>query len=194
MPQPSGEGCMHEHITILLSGAPGTGKSTVQALAPYFFRARLGEAAAMGTDEFYTIFDPRWTTNNRHWWRIAVGTCICVTNYLFQQGVRVVLIGSNGLYTKEDVNIVLAELLPVSAVYHITLDAQLDVVVERVRRRGDLSEHPPEWLAAWLDHIRAHYAEWTQVIDTSTLTLEQTLERIYQHIMQGNRSLTQLIT
>jgi broad-specificity NMP kinase len=193
MPQPSSEGRMPEHITILLSGAPGTGKSTVQALAPYFFRARLGEAAAIGTDEFYTIFDPRWTTNNRHWWRIAIGSCLCVTNYLFKQGVQVVLIASNGLYTREDVNIVLAELQPLSAVYHITLDAQLDVVVERVRKRGDLGEHPPEWLAAWLDHIRPYYAEWTLLIDTSTLTSEQTLERIYQHIIQGDRRLTQLI-
>ena len=150
---------MHEHITIILSGAPGTGKSTVQARAPYYFRDRLSEAAAIGTDEFYTIFDPRWTTNDRRWWQIAVGSCICVTKYLFQQGVRVVLIGSNGLYTREDVDQVLAELLSVSAVYHITLDAHLDVVVERVRKRGDLGEHPPEWLAAWLDHIRAYYAE-----------------------------------
>src|SRR5262245_60652680 len=125
----AGECRMQEHITILLSGAPGTGKSTVQARAPYFFRARLGEAAALGTDQFYTLFDPRWTNDNRHWWKLALGSCACVTRYLFQQGVGVVLIASNGLYTSPDINTVLVELLPVSAVYHITLDAQLDTVV-----------------------------------------------------------------
>jgi hypothetical protein len=87
----------------------------------------------------------------------------------------------------------LAALLPVSAIYHFTLDAQLDVIVERVRRRGDLGQHPPEWLAAWLDHIRAHYAEWTQVIDTSTLTPEETLDRIEQHITHGHGRLSQPI-
>jgi broad-specificity NMP kinase len=182
---------MHNHITILLSGAPGTGKSTVQARAPYFFRARLGESAAIGTDELYTIFDPRWTNDNRHWWKLALGSCACVTRYLFQQGLHVVLIASNGLYTSEDVNAVLTELLPVSAVYHITLDVSLDVVVDRVRQRGDLAEHPPEWLAAWLDHIRPYYAEWTQVIDTSNLTPDETLEQIYQHIVQGDGRLAQ---
>ena len=173
---------MQTPITILVSGAPGTGKSTVQALAPYYFRERLGEAAALGTDEFYQIFDPRWSSSDRRLWQLAVGSCLAVASHLFQQGVQVVLIASNGLYLKEDVEPVLAGLQPISAVYHFTLDAQLDVVVERIRKRGDLAQHPPEWLAAWLDHIRPHYAEWTRVIDTSTLTPEQALERIYGHV------------
>lgn len=33
---------MADHITILISGAPGTGKSTLCAHAPYFFSIALG--------------------------------------------------------------------------------------------------------------------------------------------------------
>lgn len=184
---------MPEHTTLLVSGAPGTGKSTIQSQAPYFFRTRLGETAALGTDEFYLMFDPQWTSNNRHWWQIAVASCLCVTKCLFHQGVQVVVLASNGVYTKEAVNHFLGELLPVSAVYHMTLDARLDVVIERIRLRGDLAVHPPEWLAGWLDHIRPHYADWTRVIDTSTLIVEATLERIYQHMGRGEGQLTERI-
>jgi hypothetical protein len=103
------------------------------------------------------------------------------------------VIESNGLYTKEAVTEALQALLPISAVYHITLDAELDVVIERIRKRGDLAVHPPEWLAAWLDHIRPHYADWTHVIDTSTLTPEVTLEHIYQQIKAGEGRLSEIL-
>lgn len=72
----------------------------------------------------------------------------------------------------------------------MTLDAQLDVVTARIQERGDLDIHPPEWLAAYLDHIRSHYADWTRVIDTSRLTPEETLEVIARHIANGQGLLT----
>ncbi len=62
--------------TILVSGAPGTGKSTVRHLAPHYFRQRYGETAAFDTDEFYTFFDPAWTMVDRGWWYLAVDACL----------------------------------------------------------------------------------------------------------------------
>lgn len=180
---------MPNPMTILISGAPGTGKSSVLSRAPYFFRARFGETAALSVDEFYRMFDPQWTTNNRDWWKLAMANCLALAVTMFQAGVQVVVIEGNGLYTKEAVNQVLQSLLPLSVVYHVTLDAQLEVLTARVRERGDLAMHPADWLSAWLDHIRSLYDDWTQVIDTSALTPEETLEAIAQHIANGDGQL-----
>ncbi len=182
-----------KNMTILLSGAPGTGKSAVQRLAPGYFRDRFGEAASIGTDEIYTIVDPDWSQTNEHWKEIARDNCILLVRNLFLHGIRVVLIGGNDLYTQLVVNQFLAALLPTSAVFHFTLDAQLEVVVQRVGQRGDLPSHPAEWLAGWLDHIRTHYAAWTQVIDTSYLTPEETLEIIHRKVLQRDGELIDLI-
>src|SRR5262245_46100808 len=184
---------MHDQITILLSGAPGTGKSTVQRRAPAYFRARLGAAAALGTDEIYVLVDPDWSKADETWHRIARDNCILLAKNFFKEGYKVVVLAGNALYTRPVVNLYLAELLPVSAVYHFTLDARLDTVVERVRARGDLAQHPPEWLAGWLNHVRAHYADWTQVIDTSELTPEATLHVLCAGIMSRNGRLRDLI-
>ena len=179
--------------TILLSGAPGTGKSAIERLAPSYFRERLGEAAAIGTDEIYTIVDPDWSQANEYWKEIARDNCILLAKNLFSHGMRVVLIGGNDLHTKPVVNQFVSALLPVSAVFHFTLDAQLEVVVQRVTQRGDLAVHSAEWLGGWLEHIRAHYDSWTQVIDTSHLAVEEVVEIVYQRVIRGEGELTGLI-
>ena len=179
--------------TILVSGAPGTGKSTVRHNAPYYFRQRFGEAAAFDTDEFYSFFDPDWTINNRGWWRISRDACFASAQYLLLHGVDTVLISSNGLYMAEDVNAALAQLHPCGTVYHITLEARHDVVVERVRQRGDLEEHPPDWLAAWLSHIRKYIAPWTCVIDTSDLTPHAVLDAINEHVQHPDCALPVMV-
>ena len=184
---------MQQPITILISGAPGTGKSLIQRRAPGYFRARLGATAVLGTDEIYTLVDPDGSMADEGWQQIARDNCILLAKSFFQQEFRLVVIAGNALYTQAIVNQYLAALLPISAVYHFTLDARLDVVVERVRARGDLDEHPPDWLAGWLDHIRAHYAHWTQVIDTSDLSVEQTLDAIYTHIQRQEGRILDLL-
>ncbi|MEZ4708484.1 MAG: hypothetical protein R3A44_14850 [Caldilineaceae bacterium] len=175
----------HQPIVILISGAPGTGKSTLGQHAPYYLRPRLGETAVLSADEFYRMFDPQWQANNRGWWQMAAQCCLHLTQYLLRQGVQVVLIEGNGLYTAESVIEVLHGVGARAAVYHFTLDAHIDAVTERVRQRGDLDMHPPQWLADWLAHIRSHYISWTHVIDTTGLTPEATLEIIVQHIEKG---------
>ena len=187
------ERTMPQPITILLSGAPGAGKSTIQRRAPGYFRTRLGATAALGTDEIYTLVDPDWSMADETWHQIARDNCILLAKSFFQHGFRLVVIAGNALYTRSNVNEYLAALLPISAIYHFTLDAHLDAVVERVRARGDLDTHSPDWLASWLDQIRSHYAHWTQLIDTSDLTVEQTLDTIYTHIRLQHGRLTELI-
>ncbi|MDQ3704874.1 MAG: zeta toxin family protein [Chloroflexota bacterium] len=180
-------------VTVLLSGAPGTGKSTIQHLAPSYFRERIGEAASIGTDEIYTIVDPDWLQTNHYWKQIARDNCIILAKNLFAHGVQVVVIGGNDLYSRGVVNQYLAALLPVSAVLHFTLAAEIEAVVDRVDRRGDLNAHPAEWLSGWLQHVRKHVANWTRIIDTTHLTPEQTLEIIYQKVIERDGELKDLI-
>lgn len=172
----------HQPITILLSGAPGVGKTAIQRLTPRFFRARGIEAAAMGTDDIYTIIDPDWSDPNQRRRDITRANCILLAQNLFQHGVGVVLICGNALYSEQLTQDYVIALRPISAVYHFTLDAQLDVLVERVRTCGDLDAHPPEWLAAWRRLIHTHCGPWTHLIDTSLLTPEATLELMWQKI------------
>lgn len=176
--------------TIIISGAPGTGKSAIRRHAPYFFRQYYGAAAALDTDEYYPLFDPQWTTNNRDWWKIATDTSLYVADYLLRCGVVIVAISSNGLYTPEAVNHVLAVLGKQSTIYHVTLDAPLATLIARVEQRGDLAEHPADWLAAWQTHIRSYYAAWTYVLDNGNLSLEETLEAIHVYIGDERNALS----
>ena len=175
--------------TIIVSGAPGTGKSTLRRHAPYFFRPRYGEAAALDTDEYYPLFDPQWTGNNRDWWAIATDAALHMTDYLFRRGVQIVLISSNGFYTPEAVNHAITMLGKKSKLYHITLDAPLTAIVRRIEQRGDLQEHPADWLAAWQTHIRSYYAKWTYILDSGKLAPEATLEAINAYIADERNAL-----
>jgi hypothetical protein len=112
-----------------------------------------------------------------------------MAQWLVTHQVTTVMLSSNGIYTVADVNRALVVLHPVARIYHITLDAAHTVLVERVRQRGDLHIHPPEWLAAWQMHIRQHYRPWTKVIDTSQLTPEAVLDAISTHCDQADTSL-----
>lgn len=174
----------HPHpVTILLSGAPGTGKSTVQRRTPAYFRPLLGDTAAFGTDEIHTMIDPDWVLPYDPQRANFVAQIGCrLAQEFFAADFRCVLIAGNALYTAEAVKTYWQALAPISEVYHITLDADLATVVERVQQRGDLAAHPPDWLAKWLTHIRSYYADWTHVIDTTDLSIEQTLDAIARHL------------
>jgi len=180
-------------VCLLISGGSGTGKSTIALLSTYFFRERIGETAALSTDEFYRMFDPHWTANNRDWWRMAWEHCLSSARWLFKNGVRVVVMEGNGLYSREQVNCVLKALGSLATVYHVTLDATVEVATERVRQRGDLERHPPDFVSGWLEFIKQHHYSWTHVIDNSTQTTEQTLEEIFQYITSAPGLPTELL-
>lgn len=173
-------------VTILLSGAPGTGKSTLQHHAPAFFRPRLGETAGIGTDEVYQMFDPDWALPySAERAQLVQQTCCQLALHFFAHHFRCVLIAGNALYTPTVVQAYWQALAPVSQVYHFTLEADHATVVARVQQRGDLDAHPPVWLAEWQAHIRTHYAPWTRVIDATRLTVEQTLGMISDQLINS---------
>jgi adenylylsulfate kinase-like enzyme len=180
-------------ICLLISGGAGTGKSTIAKLSTYFLRERIGETAALSTDEFYRMFDPHWTSTNRDWWRRAWEHCLASAKWLFQNGVRVVVMEGNGFYSREQVNDVLKAVDSLATVYHVTLAATLEVATERVRQRGDLERHPPDFVSGWLEFIKKHHYSWTHVIDNSTQTTEETLEEVFQHITTAPGLPTELL-
>ena len=174
-------------VTILLSGAPGTGKSTVQRRAPAYFRPRLGETAAFGTDEVHTMFDPDWELPySQQRADLVTDLCCTLAKQFFAADFRCVLIAGNALYSAETVQQYRQALTPISQLHHFTLDADLETIVTRVQQRGDLAVHPLAWLANWLTHIRIHYADWTQVIDTTQLSVEETLDEMYRRFSNPN--------
>jgi hypothetical protein len=182
-----------EAVAILLGGPPGSGKSAVKRLAPRFFRPRLGEIAAIEMDEIYTLIDPDWTGANSRWGEITSANCVLLARSFLGHGFRAVLISSNGFYHKELVNRFLTALLPISRVHHFTLDVQVDVAVRRVRERGDLDRHEPDWVPSWIEMVRSHRANWTHVIDTTELSPEGVLEAIYERIVSGEGAISRLI-
>lgn len=179
---------MSQLHTILLSGAPGTGKSTVQRRAPAYLGTRLGNTAAFGTDEIHAMFDPDWALPYSQARADLVTDLSCrLAKEFFAANFRCVMIAGNALYTAEAVQRYRAVLASVSQLHHFTLDAELATIVSRVRQRGDLSSHPPEWLADWLTHIRSNYADWTHVIDTTALTVEQILDEISRRVTEAEK-------
>jgi hypothetical protein len=184
---------MDDRITLLLSGAPGTGKTTLQRLAPAYLRSRLGPTMAAGTDEMYTLTDPDWSFTGEDQARnsaLARKCCAAVALTGFRHGVRTAVIAGNALFEPGWVNEIIPELLPVSGVYHFTLDASVDTVVERVKDREAAYQHPPEWHDSWLAHVRTFVRDWTYVIDTGRLTPEEILDLIVGRVLRGQGRIT----
>jgi hypothetical protein len=181
IPHPAERGSV-QPICLLVSGGPGTGKSTIALHSTYFFRQHIGESAALSMDEFYRMFDPHWSSSNSKWWRMAWEHCLASTKWLLRNGIMVVTIEGNGFYAKEPVSDFVKTVSSMAIVYHVTLDASLEITTDRLRRRGDLAAHPPDFVSGWLALIRQHRYSWSYVVDTSTRTIEETLAEILKHI------------
>ncbi len=183
---------MANKITILVSGAPGTGKTVIQQNARRSFEPRLGETAAMGLDDLYMMVDPDWSFHGKAQdacSELARKNAILLAKSLFDAGLQVVVITGNAIHTKTAINAYLSELLPLSDVYHFTLDTEPEEVMRRVQLRGD-TDKSLKWLIAWLDLIREHHGPWTEVIDTTALTPSEIMEEMYALLTQGKGRLT----
>ncbi|MBV7328486.1 hypothetical protein KFU94_09540 [Chloroflexi bacterium TSY] len=182
-----------EPTTILISGGIGTGKTTLRLAAPQYFRTRFGETAAIDMDDIYMLIDPDWSQENEEWGPIACRACALLAQNFFEQSFKIVLLTGNGLYHPEVNNLFLEVLLPHSRVFHFTLEPELEILIARVRKRGDSESHPPDMLSSWLELVRSHRGQWTQVIDNTHLAPQETLEVIAHKIQDQQGSLTDLI-
>ncbi|MEY2430720.1 MAG: hypothetical protein QOC92_445 [Acidimicrobiaceae bacterium] len=125
-----------------------SGKSTVMSLGYRALEAHFGPTATIDADTISMMIDPRWelADEERHL-DLCGYQCWLLAQSFLTAGFECVMIGSNGFHTPEEgLNDMVAFLLSVGAVYHVTLDPSIDaeiavvVLVMRRRSRCDADE------------------------------------------------------
>ena len=112
--------------TILLSGACGSGKSTLMTLGYRAVEPHWGPTATIDTDTILMMVDPRWGLDyEERRLDLAGYQCGLLAESFLTTGFACVIIGGNGLYTPEEINDLVALLLRLGEVYHVTLDPSL---------------------------------------------------------------------
>jgi hypothetical protein len=175
--------------TILLSGACGSGKSTLMQLGYRALEAHWGPTAVIDTDTVLMMVDPRWElTHEERKLDLAGYQCFVLARSFLKAGFECVVIGGNGLHTPAELNDLVALLLELGEVYHVTLDPSLTEIQRRVASRG--GDKTSEWLADHVEWMRARYREWTCRIDNTSLSPEATLVEIAQRTAHGEGRVT----
>lgn len=176
--------------TILLSGACGSGKSTLMSLGYRRLAALWGPTATVDTDTILTMVDPMWelVDEERHL-DLAGYQCWLLAKSFLTAGFECVIIGGNGLHTPEEgLNDMVTLLLSVGEVYHVTLDPALAEIKRRAAKRG--RELSPGSLAEQVERMQASYRQWTCRIDNTSKSPEATLAEIAERIGRGEGRLT----
>jgi hypothetical protein len=179
--------------TILLSGAMGSGKSTLMGLGYRALASHWGPTATIDQDDVLRMVDPRWELDGddqaRHFEIAGWHEWLLARSFLTQFGFECVVIGGNGLHTPaEGLNDLITFLLGVGDVFHVTLDPSLDEIRRRVAQRGgdasaaSLAEH-----VAWM---RARYRDWTCRVDNTSLRPEEALAEIARRVGAGEGRVT----
>jgi hypothetical protein len=176
--------------TILLTGAMGTGKSTLLALSATTRAAHLGKTAAIDADLVSMMVDPTFELpdEERHL-DLSGYQCWLLAQSFLRAGFEPVLIGSNGFHTPEEgLNDMIAFLLTAGDVHHVTLDPSLDEIQRRMARRG--SDLDRDSIAAHVAWMRGRQRAWTCRIDNTAMSPEATLAEIAARVGRGEGRLT----
>ena len=175
--------------TILLSGACGSGKTTIMRLGYRALAAHFGPTGTIDTDTILTMVDPRWELSHEERGLDLAGyQCWLLAESFLTGGFECVIIGGNGLHTPEEINDLVARLLRLGEVFHVTLDPSLAEIQRRVASRG--GDQTPEWLADHVEWMRDRYREWTWRIDNTALTTAETLALIAEGTRHGRGRVT----
>lgn len=175
--------------SILLSGACGSGKSTMMALGYRAREVHCGPTATIDTDTILMMVDPRWElAHEERWYELAGYQCWLLARSFLTAGFDCVIIGGNGLHSPEEINELVTLLLGLGEVYHVTLDPSLSEIQRRVANRG--GDHTPEWLAGHVEWMRARYRSWTCRIDNTSLSPQAVLAEIVERTGRGEGRLT----
>ena len=175
--------------TILLSGACGSGKTSIARLGYRRLAAAWGPTATLDTDTLYTMVDPHWDLpyEERRNGLVPEQVGLLAGSFL-DAGFSTMLVVGNALHGPEDLDLFLPALLSRGAVYHVTIDPSLDEIVRRVAARG--ADKTPEWLATHVAWMRERYGPWTCRIDNTSLSPAETVDRITEEIHRGCGRLT----
>lgn len=177
---------------VFLSGACGAGKTAVLSLGLLRMRAAFGgDVAAVDTDRVSMFIDPLWEVRYPEaepYWELAGRQWILLARSYFEFGFAAVIIGGNGVWQRENVMRVAAAVADLADTYHVSLDPSLDVIRDRIARRGD--DRSDDWLRTHVEWMRERYAEgWTYVIDNSAMTPDETLDAVVAAVNSGEARL-----
>ncbi|MFP7298717.1 AAA family ATPase [Neobacillus niacini] len=180
---------------VLISGPSGAGKSTLRLK----LRKQLGErlnfkVAGIDIDDVYCFVDPLFAAPNyMELWQLARRNSGYLTNILLQSEMDVVFVFGNTIFSKEQVMEVLHEIELNSdiTIFHISLNPKREALEARLKAR---QYSVPKWLDSHLEERKKHLTEdWTTLLDTTSLTPEETLESIY-HLIAKEENLMKIFT
>lgn len=105
----------------------------------------------------------------------------------FEHGFHWVVVGSNGLQDRSQIDAFLAHVPTDIDAFHLFLDPSPTAVEQRIAAR----DHPidalktPQWIAKNVSWMRSYHSPESARIDNSDLDIEQTIEAIYSAVMAG---------
>ncbi|ARK29745.1 AAA family ATPase [Halalkalibacter krulwichiae] len=175
---------------VLISGPSGSGKSTMRRILKQTLGHRFNDRiAGVEVDDIYRFIDPRFNAKNYlEIWQMARESTGHLARGMLLTKIDAVFIFGNTLFSDESVEDVLKNIKLDEEVkfYHVTLAPTRDTVASRLKKR---QHSVPDWLD---DHLaeRQPYitTKWTNVIDNSQITPEETLKAIYK-IIEHNKDM-----
>ena len=175
--------------TILLSGACGSGKSTLMSLGYRALERHLGPTAVIDTDTVLMMVDPRWELpHEERRLDLAGYQCFLLARSFLAAGFQCVIIGGNGLHTPDEINDLIALLLDLGDVFHVTLDPS----THRDPKPGGEPRWRPNTRVARrprrMDASR--YRSWTCRIDNTMLSPEATIDQVAEGTAGGEGKVT----
>ena len=149
----------------------------------------LGPTAVIDTDTVLMMVDPRWElAHEERRLDLAGYQCFLLARSFLDAGFQCVIIGGNGLHTPSEINDLIALLLALGDVFHVTLDPALTEIQSRVANRG--GDKAPEWVADHVHWMRARYRSWTCRIDNTMLSPEATIAQVQERTAGGEGKIT----
>ncbi|GAE33078.1 hypothetical protein JCM9157_65 [Halalkalibacter akibai JCM 9157] len=145
------------------------------------------QIAGIEIDDIYRFLDPEFrAADYSEVWKQARESTGSLANGMLNGSVEIVFIFGNTIFSEEQVEDIKKHIkVPQDiAFYHITLAPARDKLHERLVERESTV---PEWLDYQLAERQPFLgAEWTNVIDNSWQTPEETVAVIYNIMEQGN--------
>ncbi|GAE33088.1 AAA family ATPase [Halalkalibacter akibai] len=173
--------------TVVFVSAPsGAGKSTMRKVVPKVLENHFQNGiAGIEIDDIYRFLDPEFKAKHHlEVWKAARESTGHLANGLLKGNIDVVFIFGNTIFSEEQVKDVRKNIESMNvAFYHITLAPTRDTLAKRLVKRQSTV---PDWLDSHLAERQPYVeANWTNVIDNSNLTPEETVQAIYELMIVG---------
>jgi hypothetical protein len=153
---------------------------------------RVGEIAVLETDTIYMMIDPMWSEYSDDRAAIAALVTARTAAEFFTHGFQWVVVGSNGLQDRQQVDAFVAEIPAEVVVFHLFLDPSTSAVQERIAARAHpIDAHKtPAWIAENVAWMRGCHRPESARIDNSNLDIDQTADAIYAAVTAGKGLIT----